>query len=251
MAFYQFLAIFPSLFIFIAITARVPDFGDHVNSTLRELSGQLLPAQVSHLLQDIMDQLSRRALSGPAFLSASAGAFWAALNSTWAMIYGLNRAYEVEEHRSWRKLTSTIVALTVFIAATSCMAVLLIIGGAYLQLHLPTGAVVFRILEWLILVVSVSLFFAVLYRFAPDVVEHKWSWSTPGAAGALVIWITAIFAARFYFDYVNDYSRSYGYLNGVAILLLWLYISNGAILIGGEMNSEIEKAARERLPAKG
>jgi len=250
MAFYQFLAIFPALFVFLAITARVPQFGDHVNSTLRDLTGQVLPDQVSQLLRQIMDELNGHALSGAAFIFAAAGAFWAALNSTWAMIYGLNRAYEVEEQRSWRKMMLTIVALTVFMAATSCIAIFLTIGGSYLEAHLHARVAALRTLEWLVLVVSVSLFFAVLYRFAPNVPEHEWRWSTPGAACALVIWITAIFAARFYFNYVNDYSRAYGYLNGVAIFLLWLYISNGAILIGGEMNSEIEKAASEPRLAK-
>jgi membrane protein len=57
----------------------------------------------------------------------------------------------------------------------------------------------------------------------------------------VVLWISSTFAARLYFEHVNNYSRSYGHLNGVVMLLLWLYISNGAILIGGEMNSEIEK----------
>lgn len=103
----------------------------------------------------------------------------------------------------------------------------------------------FRALEWFIVGIAVLLFLAVLYRFAPAVREHEWRWSTPGAVCALVIWLASVFAAHFYFERVNDYSRSYGYLNGVAILLLWLYISNGAILIGGEMNSEIEKAARQ------
>jgi membrane protein len=86
-----------------------------------------------------------------------------------------------------------------------------------------------------------------LYRFAPNLRRHEWRCSTPGALCALILWIAAAYAARLYFDHVDNYSRAYGHLNGVAMLLLWLYVSNGAILIGGEMNSEIEKAAGKRV----
>jgi membrane protein len=103
------------------------------------------------------------------------------------------------------------------------------------------GAIALRVLEWLVVVASLSFSFAVLYRFAPNLRDHEWRWSTPGALCALVVWTSATFATRMYFEHVNNYARSYGHLNGVVMLLLWLYVSNGAILIGGEMNSEIEK----------
>jgi membrane protein len=100
-----------------------------------------------------------------------------------------------------------------------------------------------EILEWLALIAALSFAIAVLYRFAPDLRDPQWQWSTPGAALAIVLWLGATVLARIYFGRINDYSRSYGHLNGVAMLLLWLYVSNGAILIGGELNSEIEKAS--------
>jgi membrane protein len=246
MAFYQFLALFPSLLIFLQVAGRVPHFGDYVSGTVRDLGGQVLPVPVSQLLREMLADLDRHALFGMPFIYRCAGAFWAAFNSTWAMIYGLNRAYEVRERRSRRQMIGTIILLTFVIGAIACAAVFLIVGGMYLETRRHSGLIVFRTAEWLIVGIAVYLFLAVLYRFAPNVPEHEWRWSTPGALCALIIWLASSFAARFYFEYVNDYSRSYGYLNGVAILLLWLYVSNGAILIGGEMNSEIEKAAREK-----
>ena len=243
MAFYQFLALFPSLLIFLAVTSRIPQFGAHVSHTVGDLGGQVLPGQVSQILREMTADLTRHHLSGTGMIYASVGALWAAFNSTWAMVYGLNRAYEVREHRSRRQLTARIVLLTFIMAGIGAAAVSLIVGGVYLESRLRGGLIAFRALEWLIVGITVLLLLAVLYRFAPDVPDCEWRWSTPGALCALIIWLAAVFAARFYFEYVNDYSRSYGYLNGVAILLLWLYVSNGAILIGGEMNSEIEKAA--------
>jgi membrane protein len=251
MAFYHFLAIFPSLLVFFLVSARVPHLGDHVNNALQELSSRVLPEQVSQLLQGVMEELNQRTRSGVQVISVCAGGLWAALNGTWAMIYGLNKAYEVEENRSWRELTITVVGLTLSLAVTGSIAVLLIFYSAYLRAQFHGGAIALRGLEWLVLTASLSFSFAVLYRFGPNLGDCKWRWSTPGAFCALFLWIGSTFAARVYFAHVN-YARSYGHLSGVVMLLLWLYVTNGAILIGGEMNSEIEKTVTGRPdPARG
>jgi membrane protein len=85
-----------------------------------------------------------------------------------------------------------------------------------------------------------------LYRFAPNLRDHRWRWSTPGAWLALFVWIGGTMVVRFYFEHVNNYRRSYGPLNSVVMLLLWLYVANAAVLLGGEMNSEIEKAGAQQ-----
>jgi membrane protein len=241
MAFYHFLAIFPSLLLFFL----VPHLGDHMRTALREVSSQVLPDQVSQLIQNVMDELNQRARSGVQLIPVCAGALWAALNGTWAMIYGLNKAYEVPEDRSWWQLTITIVGLTLSLAVTGSIAVLLIFFSGYLQAYFHGSAIALRCLEWLVLAATLSFSFAVLYRFGPNLRDCEWRWSTPGAFCALVLWIGSTFAARIYFDYAH-YARSYGQLSGAVMLLLWLYVSNGAILIGGEMNSEIEKKVTGR-----
>jgi membrane protein len=179
---------------------------------------------------------------GLRLLSVCADAIWAGHNGTWAMIWGLNRAYEVEERRSWWNLTVTIVLLTLCMAATALLALLLIFSGVLLQAHVHGSTLFLRALEWMTLAVCLYLSFALLYRFAPNIRHHALRWSTPGALCALLLWLASTFAAHIYFDHLNDYSRSYGPLNGVVMLLLWLYASNGALLIGGEMNSEIHKS---------
>jgi membrane protein len=190
-------------------------------------------------------ELSARPLSGFQLLSSGAGALWAALNATWAMIYGLNRAYEVQERRSPWELAVTIVGLAAALAVSGAISVLLIFFGARLEAQLFPSLLLLRAVEWLVVSATLFLSFAILYRFAPNLKNHKWQWSTPGAICAFVIWVGATVASRLYFDHINDYSRSYGPVNRVVMLLLWLYVTNGAILIGGEMNSEIEKAAEE------
>lgn len=243
MAFYQFLALFPSFLLLLAVVSRVPQASDSFKSLLQDLANQVLPSPAAHLLAVMGDEFSGRAASGFHFVFVSAGALWAACNATWAMIHGLNRAYEVEEGRTWWRLGITIGGLTLSLGFTICVALFLALGGAELGLFFHTGVATVRIAEWLVLILPLSFSFALLYRFAPNLRNHEWRWSTPGAVCALVLWVGATVVARIYFDRINDYSRTYGHLNGVVMLLLWLYVTNGAILIGGEMNSEIEKAA--------
>lgn len=242
MAFYQFLAIFPTLLIAFTLVTHTPHLTQHLRNSLHDLSAQIFPNQVAQLFQGMIADFKQRPRFGLRLLSVFAAAVWAAHNGTWAMIWGLNRAYEVEESRSWWNLTITIVLLTVCLIVTVCIALLLLFSSAFLQEHVHGSASLLRALEWLTVAVCLYFSFAVLYRFAPNVRDHAIRWSTPGALCALILWLASTFAAQIYFDHINDYTRSYGPLNGVVMLLLWLFASNGALLIGGEMNSEIQKA---------
>lgn len=246
MAFYHFLAIFPSLLLFFEVSSLIPHLEGHMKNALQGLSGQVLPGQVSQLLKEMMNELNNRAVSGIHIIPASAGALWASLNGTWAMIYGLNRAYEVKEDRSFWVLALTIVGLTLALAVSGSVAIFLIFFGARIEAHVYPAAIGLRALQWLVISVLLLLSFSLLYRFAPNLRDQEWKWSTPGALCAFILWIGSTVAVRFYFDHVNNYHRIYGQLNSVVMLLMWLYVTNGAILIGGEMNSEVEKAAVER-----
>ena len=143
---------------------------------------------------------------------------------------------------SWWDLTVTIVLLTICLVIIASIGLLLLFSSAFLQEHVHGSAFFLRALEWITVAVCLYFAFALLYRFAPNVPRHAVRWSTPGALCALLLWLASTFAAHIYFDHINDYTRSYGPLNRVVMLLLWLYASNGALLIGGEMNSEIQKA---------
>jgi len=253
MAFYHFLAIFPALLLLLVLAARLPGAGLELKDTILDLARQVLPRDASSLFQDTVNELNQRALSPLEIVPASFGALWGALNGMWALIFGLNTAYELQERRPLWKLSVTIVGLTLALAIAGTTAVFLIIFGAKIagafseQMHLTSAQGVFglRVLQWGIIVTVLLFSFALIYRFAPNLRNHKWRWSTPGALFALIWWIGSTLGVRFYFEHVTDYRRAYGHLNRVVMLLLWLYFSNGAILIGGEMNSEIEKAGAQ------
>ena len=250
MAFYHFLAIFPALLLALALGARLPDQGAQLRATILDLARQILPRDASLLFQDTLNELAKRALSPVQIIPAFFGALWASLNGMWAIIFGLNTAYEVQECRPWWKLSATIVGLTIALAMAGSIAVFLIIFGAKIPAVVSEhthstfiqNVIALRVLQWVVIVILLLFSFALAYRFAPNLRNHKWRWSTPGALFALVWWIASTVGVRFYFEHVTDYQRAYGHLNKVVMLLLWLYFSNGAVLIGGEMNSEIEKA---------
>jgi membrane protein len=248
MAFYHFLAIFPSLLVLLGMLSKIPSIAPGAKSAFIDLQSEFLPQQASLLLQQMLGELERHMPVGLRFLSACAGALWAALNGTWALVYGLNTAYEVEEHRPWWKLGITIVGLTFSLALLGLLAMALLFIAMQIEQsisHHPSSlhaTITLHVLQWAIAIVILMFAFAIIYRFAPNLREHDWKWSTPGAVCALLLWTFSTVGVRFYFQDINDYTRTYGHLNSAIMLLFWLYLTNGAILIGGEMNSEIEKA---------
>ena len=101
------------------------------------------------------------------------------------------------------------------------------------------------ILQWPIVLATMLFAFAMIYYFAPDVRDQKWVWITPGAVVGVVLWLIVSFGFRLYLDHFDSYSRTYGSLGAVIILMLWLFFTGAAVLIGGEVNAEIEHAAAE------
>ena len=102
---------------------------------------------------------------------------------------------------------------------------------------------VWAVAQWAVVLAFVLLAFALVYYAAPDVKEMKWQWVTPGSALALALWLLVSFVFRLYLHHFDTYSATYGSLGAVMILLLWLYLTGAAILVGGEMNAVIEDAA--------
>lgn len=241
LAFYHFLAVFPCLLLLFFALSNFSAAETRLRNTLVESLQRLLPPQSSALMESMINQLKDTAHLGIAVWPAGAGAAWAAVNGTWAVMSGLNIAYEVKEERPLWKVLAIAFALTVSLAILFVFALTLVVYGSW---WLPDmGA---RIVQWPILAALLLASFALLYRFGPNLYDRSWQWSTPGAAAALVLWLTAAGLMRLYSEHFHSYAVVYKQLNGAATLLLWFYFTSAAVLIGGEMNSEIEKAARER-----
>ncbi|HSS98838.1 MAG TPA: YihY/virulence factor BrkB family protein, partial [Terriglobales bacterium] len=115
------------------------------------------------------------------------------------------------------------------------------------SLHLGWSAILLsKILVWFVALIFVVVSFSLVYYFAPDLKEQHWYWITPGSVIGVLLWLLASFAFRGYLHFFNSYSKTYGSLGAVIILLLWFYVAGLTFLLGGEINAEIEHAAAER-----
>jgi membrane protein len=142
------------------------------------------------------------------------------------------------------------IALTVTISVLITFALLIVLYGGSIaelvgaKLNLADIAVfTWKVAEWLVALAFVIMAFALIYYYGPDLKEQHWYWITPGSLAGVVLWLAVSFGFRVYLHFFNSYSKSYGSLGAVIILMFWFYVTGFAFLIGGEINSEIEHAA--------
>jgi membrane protein len=179
-----------------------------------------------------------------------AAALWAASNGMGAITEALNIAYNVKESRPWWKQRLTAVGLTIGLSVIIISALVLVLYGGqladYVAGHYGFGqyfTLTWKILQWLIVLAFMLLAFALIYYVAPDLHEQKWAWVTPGSVVGVGLWLLVSVGFKLYLHFFDSYSKTYGTLGAVIVLMLWLYLTGAAILIGGEVNSEIENAA--------
>ncbi len=238
LAFYHFIALFPCLLLAAALLARMSHTGSDLLATLRSSLQAILPARASGMVVGVMDEIRRGAARRTVWFSAL-GSLWAAFNGTWAVMAGLNDAYEVVEERPWWKITLIAAGLTTALAALGFAALVALFYG-------PSAGLMGRIVYWLIAAALLMAAFALFYRFAPDLHGTPLQWTTPGTVAGVALWGLATALFRAYVGYAAaKYDQVYGAMAAAAILLLWFYFTGAAILIGGEMNSEIENAAAQ------
>ena len=166
-----------------------------------------------------------------------------------AIIDTLNTAYDVEEGRPWWKVRLTAILLTIGVAMFILVSFALLLVGPTLATTLaesmnlgPAFEWTWKVLQWPVLFALASLGIALIYYFAPDV-EQDWVWLTPGSIFATTLWLAASLGFKYYVVHWGNYTETYGLIGAVMILLLWFYISGLVILVGAEMNAEIEHAS--------
>ncbi len=242
LAFYHFLALFPLLLILLIPFAQLAQAGVGMRDLLIGSLPQLLPREAATIVQGAIGDLDANAHRGGLLLAgAAAGAIWAGMNASWAMIVGLNTAYETEENRSWGRIAlvagglGLAVVLMVFVALVGTQFIGQALGGPSIPGALTALA------QWSALVVILLISFALFYRFGPNLKTKAWQWSTPGAVFGVMLWLASTVALREYFNRAAPYHPIYGRVAAVAALMVWLYTTSATVLIGAELNSEVEK----------
>jgi membrane protein len=249
LAFYFLLALFPALLFVVSLLAYLPI--DAAVSTLIDRLQPFLPGQALRIVQSETAKLlegNRQSL----LTFAIAGAIWSSSSAMTAVISTLNRAYDIEEWRPWWHTRLIAVALSIALAVFAVMALTLVIGGAELAEAVASWIGAGHVFErvWSIAQWPVALFFVVfaidlVYYFAPNA-ETRWVWISPGSLLATALWLLTSFGFKLYLRYVSDIAVVHGALGGVIVLLLWLYLSGFAILVGAELNAEIDKSMPTR-----
>ncbi|MFI9403787.1 YihY/virulence factor BrkB family protein [Nocardia sp. NPDC052316] len=249
LTYYSVLSIFPGL---IVLTALLGALSPSATQSLIDTIQDLGPSSGTALLVDAIKQLQgSRQLAGPLALIGLGTALWTASGYIAAFMRAANAIYDVEEGRPIWKTIPVRVGLT---AAMVVLLALCLIGvvatggiadriGQWLGVG-SAGVLVWDIAKWPVLAVLISLAFALLYWAAPNAQQPGFRWLSPGSVLAVLLWIAASAGFAVYVANFGSYNKVYGSLGGVAVFLVWLWLSNVAVLLGAEFDAELARGRR-------
>jgi len=245
------LALFPLLLFLVSLFGLFASRGQSLNNNLMGYLAAVLPPSAFDLVNKTIREVARNSGGGKVTFGIIL-TLWVASGGMSSMMSTLNAAYSVKESRSYIKVRTIALGLTIAVSLLVMAALGLVLLGGYLaewagsHLDLGTAAVLaWKVLQWPVALVFVVLSFSLIYYFGPDLKEQHWYWITPGSLVGVLVWVAASFAFRAYLHFFNTYSKTYGSLGAVIILLVWFYVTGFAFLIGGEINAQIEHAAAE------
>ncbi|PWT96070.1 MAG: hypothetical protein C5B55_00485 [Blastocatellia bacterium] len=251
LAYYFLLALFPLLLFLTSVIGLLLGSGTGLRQALFNYLSKVLPGAAFTLVDSTMNEISAASSGGKVAFGLLA-ALWAASNGMGAITQALNVAYDVKETRPWWKQRFVAISLTIFLSVLIITALVLVLYGEKLAQYIARSygfGIIFldgwKIIQWPIVLGFMLVAFALIYYIAPDLRDQKWKWITPGSIVGVVLWLAVSLGFRVYLHFFNSYSKTYGSLGAVIILMLWLYLTGAAILIGGEVNSVIEGAAGE------
>ncbi len=246
-AFYAMLAIVPALIAAITLWGLVSEPAQ-IEQTVATWSNAL-PQSAAELIGEQVGRIaatSTRTL-GWALLASLLGALWAASSGTKGLMNAVTAAYNEDETRGFFKVRGIALALTIgaiffaLIAIGLIAVVPVVLGDLGLG---ELGQMLIRWGRWPILAIAVVFGLAAIYRYAPNRDEPRWNWVSTGSVVATIIWLIASAGFAWYVNSFGSYAETYGSLAGVIVLMLWFFLTAFAILIGAELNAEMEHQTR-------
>jgi len=249
LAYYWIFSIFPLLIFLTSLLAFLPMRGN-LNQWVRML-GKVLPSDAYSLLNNTFQQIVGQQ-RGDLLSFSILVTLWASSSGMEAIISALNRAYDSAPARPWIRQRLLAISLTLGLAAFIISALALIFFGENISGHLAeyfgfsdTFNTIWAVAQWPIIIGLVLLGVEVVYYFAPNVSRgsngKRWELLSPGGIFAVALWLLISFGLRFYLSRFGNFNATYGALAGVMVLMLWLYLTGVAILVGGEINSVLKR----------
>ncbi|WP_163720337.1 YihY/virulence factor BrkB family protein [Mycolicibacterium psychrotolerans] len=247
LTYYAVLSLFPALLVVMSLLGVVGQ-GERTADTILGIVDDVSPGAAVDVLRQPIEQLVNAPSAGFTLVAGLLGALWSASGYVGAFGRAMNRIYEVEEGRPAWKLRLQQLGLTfggLIVAAIA--ALLLAVSGPVAEAvggHLgigQTGLTVWNIARWPVLLLLVVVGVATLYFTGPNVKQPKFRWISVGAAIAILTWIVASLLFGFYVANFGSYNKTFGTLAGVIVFLLWLWLTNLALLFGAEVDAELER----------
>ncbi|NEN78391.1 YihY/virulence factor BrkB family protein [Nocardioides zeae] len=247
LTYYAVLALFPGLVALLALVGLVGQ-GQATVDTLLQVLRDVGAGNAATTLEPTLQQLASSQTAGVAFVVGLATALWSASGYVGSFGRAMNRVYEIREGRPVWKLRPVMLLLTaVAVVLVALVALALVLTGPAASavgdaIGLgDTAVLVWNIAKWPVVLGAVVLVVALLYYVTPNVQQPRFRWISLGAVLAIVVWLVASTAFGFYVANFGSYNRTYGSLAGVAVFLLWLWITNLALLLGAELDAELER----------
>ena len=246
LTYYGILAIFPALLALVSILGLV---GNSATQPLIDNLGKVAPGPAQQIFTSAIQNLQKsQGAAGVLFIVGLAGALWSASGYVAAFMRASNAIYDVEEGRPiWKTVPTRVLTTLVLLLLLAAVAIgvtftaglakqagkVIGVGGSAVQ--------VWDVAKWPVILLAVITMFALLYWASPNVRHPRFRWVSPGGILGLFVWLVASAGFAFYVASFASYNKTYGALGGVIVFLVWLWISNIAVLLGAEFNAELER----------
>jgi membrane protein len=254
LTYYGVLAMFPALLVLVSIVGLL---GEDATEALLDNVAALAPGPARDIVTGAIENLqSNRGAAGIAFVAGLAGALWSASGYVGAFMRASNSVWDVDEGRPVWKTIPLRVGVTLAAMLVLSLGLLAVVVSGPLAERVgdvigagDTAVAAWNVAKWPVIVLLLSLLLALLYYAAPNVRHPGIRWISPGSVLAVLLWLAASGLFALYVSNFGSYNATYGALAGVIVFLVWLWISNIAILLGAELNAELEREREIRAGA--